>query len=68
MNRERFGAHLVSFGFVAPATLILLIGLLYPLLTTVQLALYDWGLGTPWDSKEFVGLQWFARLARDPDV
>ena len=40
-------------GFVGPATLILFIGLIYPLVTTVQLALYDWGLGTPWDSKEF---------------
>ena len=68
MFRERLHSNLVSFGFVGPATLILFIGLIYPLATTVQLALYDWGLGTPWDSKEFVGLRWFERLIEDPDV
>ena len=68
MRRERLNANLVSFGFIGPATLILFIGLLYPLVTTVQLALYDWGLGTRWDSREFVGLRWFARLIEDPDV
>ena len=66
--REKIKQNLIAYCFVGPAIILMLIGLLYPLFTSVQLAFYDWGMGTPWSSKEFVGLQWFKKLIRDPDV
>lgn len=66
--RDKISNNLIAYCFVGPAVIIMLIGLMLPLFTSVQLAFYDWGMGTPWDSKEFVGLQWFSKLMRDPDV
>lgn len=66
--REKISNQAVALGFVGPAVLIMAIGLLFPLLTSIQLAFFDWGIGTPWSTKEFVGMQWFNKLIHDPDV
>ncbi len=42
--------------FLLPAGAILAIGLLFPLWRALQLSFYDWDMGTPWASKEYVGL------------
>lgn len=66
--RDKISNNLVAYCFVGPAVLVMVIGLLWPLFTSVQLAFFDWGMGTPWSTKEFVGLRWFAKLIHDPDV
>lgn len=66
--REKISGNVVAYLFVGPAVIIMLIGLIIPLATSVQLAFYDWGLGTPWDTKEFIGLRWFTKMVHDPDV
>lgn len=60
--------NLTAYGFMGPALIILIIGLVYPLATTVHMAFLDWGMGTPWDTKEYVGFKWFKKLASDSDT
>lgn len=60
--------NLTAYGFMGPALIILTLGLVYPLITTVHMAFLDWGMGTPWESREFVGLRWFEKLISDPNV
>jgi len=60
--------NLTAYGFMGPALIVLVLGLVYPLATTVHMAFLDWSMGTPWDTKEFVGLKWFEKLTTDPSV
>lgn len=61
-------ARLVPYIYAAPAILIMLAGLLYPIVKAVNLSLYEWQLGTPWTSARFVGVGEFAMLFSDPTV
>lgn len=60
--------NLIAYAFLGPALLILAIGLVYPLVTTIEMAFLDRSMGTPWSTREFVGLRWFEKLIGDPDV
>lgn len=60
--------NLVAYAFLAPALLILVIGLVYPLITTVQMSFIDYNMGTPWETREWVGLKWFKKLIADGDT
>ena len=66
--RAVLSENLIAYAFLAPALLILIIGLVYPLVTTVQMSFLDYSMGTPWESREWVGLQWFEKLLNDPNV
>ena len=57
-----------TYLFVAPAGIVMLLGLLYPLVMAFQLSFFDWSMGTPWDSKTFVGLDWFSHMMTDDAV
>ena len=54
--------------FLLPAILLLAIGLLVPLWNAFYLSFFDWKMGTPWDTKEFIGLASYARMLHDDDV
>jgi multiple sugar transport system permease protein len=57
-----------AYIFLFPAIVILIIGLLVPLWNSFYLSFFDWDIGTPWGSKEFVGLDSYARMIVDDDV
>ena len=52
-------SRFVAYAYVAPAVLIMAAGLFYPIAQALNLSLFDWALGTPWDSAKFVGLESF---------
>ncbi|MCB0155297.1 MAG: sugar ABC transporter permease [Anaerolineae bacterium] len=54
--------------FLLPAVLVLAIGLLVPLWNAFYLSFFDWKMGTPWDTKEFIGLDSYVRMIYDDDV
>ena len=66
--RSTISDNLVAYAFLAPALLILVIGLVYPLITTVQMSFIDHNMGTPWETREWVGLKWFKKLIADGDT
>jgi multiple sugar transport system permease protein len=61
-------ARLVPYIFAAPAVLIMLAGLFYPIAEAFKLSLYDWSLGAQWESARFVGFDQFLGVFRDPAV
>ena len=66
--RSALSENLIAYAFLAPALIILVVGLVYPLVTTVQMSFLDWSMGTPWETREYVGLKWFIKLWNDPDT
>lgn len=66
--RKALAENVIAYAFLAPALLILVIGLVYPLATSVQMSFLDYQMGTPWESREWVGLQWFKKLWNDTSV
>jgi multiple sugar transport system permease protein len=54
--------------FLLPAVLLLFLGLMVPLWNAFYLSFFDWSMGTPWDSKEFIGLESYSRMLVDDDV
>lgn len=54
--------------FLLPAVLVLAIGLLVPLWNAFYLSFFDWKMGTPWDTKEFIGLASYIRMFQDDSV
>ncbi|RPJ05213.1 MAG: sugar ABC transporter permease, partial [Deltaproteobacteria bacterium] len=52
--------------FVAPAVIILAFTCLYPVFKGFELSFYDWKLGTPPESRKFVGWENFVWALRDP--
>lgn len=57
-----------AYIFLLPAVTLLLIGLLVPLWNAFYLSFFDWSMGTPWESKEFIGLESYTRMFQDDDV
>ncbi len=69
MPRKYFRSqYLVPYLFILPAAIVLVLGLIVPLYNAVYLSFFDWQLGTPWDSREWLGLDNFARLLQDDNV
>jgi multiple sugar transport system permease protein len=54
--------------FLGPAVLVMAAACLYPVLAAFQLAGYDWSMGTPWESANWVGLKNFATAFSNPRV
>ena len=54
--------------FVGPAVLVMALACLYPVVSAFQLGVYDWSLGTPWDSARWVGLDNFVSAFSNPRV
>jgi multiple sugar transport system permease protein len=65
---ERRSGWLTPYLFIAPAVLIMIGGLAYPVFQSIYLSFFDWKIGTPLDTAEHVGLANYVRLIGDPDV
>lgn len=58
----------IAYIFLFPAMAVLALGLIVPLINAVQLSFYEWSMGTPWDSKDFIGLDSYWRMLGDEAV
>ena len=59
---------LVPHAFVAPAVIIMIAGLLYPVFMAFYLSFYDWEIGRSLDDAGNVGMSNFVRLISDRQV
>lgn len=66
MGTRRAGA--VPYVYVGPAIAITLGALLYPIVEALRISFYDWGMGTPWSSARWVGLQSYVEVLTNPQV
>lgn len=61
---ESIRKHFWSYAFLAPAILLIALFVVYPLVASIQVTLYDWnGIGNP---TRYVGMQHFYSVAADP--
>ncbi|NKC17211.1 MAG: ABC transporter permease subunit [Gammaproteobacteria bacterium] len=61
-------SSLSPYFFVAPAVVVMLGGLLYPVIDALYLSFYDWEIGTDFEDAENVGWANYIRLLGDEDV
>ncbi|MFN0161432.1 MAG: carbohydrate ABC transporter permease [Burkholderiales bacterium] len=61
-------ARATPYVYIAPAVIIMAAGLLFPIFKAGQLAFFDWGMGTPWESAKWVGLEAFGEMLKDSKV
>src|SRR6218665_3729957 len=61
-------ARLTRYIYILPAVLVMLAGLMYPILSAVQLSFYDWSMGTEFDTARFVGLDAFVEMLTSGQV
>ena len=59
---------LTPYLFILPAVVVMGIGLIYPVIDAFYLSLYDWQIGTPLDTAEFIGLAQYQRMFNDEAV
>jgi multiple sugar transport system permease protein len=53
---------------VLPAVAIMAVACVYPVLEALKLSFYEWGMGTPWTTAKWVGLEVYADVLRKPAV
>lgn len=58
----------IAYIFMLPAMAILIFGLIVPVANAIELSFSDWSMGTPWDSREFIGLESYQRMIKDEAV
>lgn len=61
-------ARLTPYVYILPAVLVMVAGLLYPIISAVQLSFYDWSLGTDFDTARFVGFDAFKEMLQSRQV
>jgi multiple sugar transport system permease protein len=66
MARQRLFSGITPYLFVAPAVVILAFTCLYPVIKGFELSFYDWALGTPIESRKYVGWENFVSAWHDP--
>lgn len=54
--------------FLAPAMLIMVLALLYPVVQSVWLSFHQWAIGSPLSSARYIGLENYHILLTDPNV
>lgn len=59
---------LTPYWFILPAGIIMVLGLIYPLFNSFYLSFYDWAIGTPWESRELIGVSAYLRMLEDDAV
>ena len=68
MNHSSRLARLTPYVYIAPAVIIMVAGLLLPILKAGQLSFFDWGMGTPWETAKWAGLEAFTEMIKDGKV
>lgn len=66
MAQQKLFKGITPYLFVAPAVLVLAFTCLYPVIKGFELSFYDWSLGTPIESRKFIGWENFAWAWHDP--
>lgn len=61
-------AKATPFFFIAPAVIVMFAGLLWPIIKAGQLSFFDWGMGTPWVTSKWVGLEAFKAMFQSEQV
>jgi len=67
-RQQGFFKGVTPYFFVAPALIVLAFTCLYPVIKGFELSFYDWKLGTPVESRKFVGWENFLWALNDPGL
>ena len=59
---------LTPYGFILPAVIVMMAGLVYPVIDAFYLSFYDWDIGTSWDRAERIGFDHYVRMFNDDGV
>ena len=68
LNALKRPRNYVPYVFMFPAMAVLILGLIIPLYNAVELSFYDWSMGTPWETREFLGFDAYVRMFNDEAV
>jgi multiple sugar transport system permease protein len=66
MAQQRLFKGITPYLFIAPAVFVLAFTCLYPVLKGFELSFYDWSLGTPIESRKYIGWENFIWAWQDP--
>lgn len=66
MGNKGLFKGITPYLFVAPAVLVLAFTCLYPVIKGFELSFYDWSLGTPIESRKYIGWENFIWAWQDP--
>ncbi|MCX5914037.1 MAG: sugar ABC transporter permease [Deltaproteobacteria bacterium] len=66
MGNKGLFKGITPYRFVAPAVLVLAFTCLYPVIKGFELSFYDWSLGTPIESRKYIGWENFVWAWQDP--
>ena len=68
LTRRISSQQILPFIFILPAVAVLVVGLILPVWNALQLSFYDWDMGMPWESAEWLAFENYARLWQDETV
>jgi multiple sugar transport system permease protein len=68
MTRRQLLNRATPYVFMAPAALVMLLALAYPLVQSIWLSFHQWAIGAPLSSATFIGLENYRILLSDPNV
>jgi multiple sugar transport system permease protein len=68
MTGRQFLNRATPYIFMAPAALVMLVALAYPLVQSVWLSFHQWAIGSPLSSARYIGLENYHILLTDPNV
>ncbi len=58
----------IAYLFLLPAIIVFVLGLIVPLINTLELSFNELSMGSPWDEREFINLENYQRMLSDPGV
>jgi multiple sugar transport system permease protein len=68
MTRRQILNRATPYIFMAPAVIVMLVALGYPLVQSIWLSFHQWAIGAPLSSATFIGLDNYRILLSDPNV
>jgi multiple sugar transport system permease protein len=68
MTRRQLLNRATPYIFMAPAVLVMMLALAYPLVQSIWLSFHQWAIGAPLSSASFIGLDNYRILLADPNV
>ncbi len=68
MTRRQLLNRATPYVFMAPAALVMVLALAYPLAQSIWLSFHQWAIGAPLDQARFIGLENYRILLADPNV
>ena len=66
MAQQRLFRGVTPYLFIAPAVFVLAFTCLYPVIKGFELSFFDWSLGTPIESRKYIGWENFLWAVTDP--